>query len=79
MCGLCDIIPDKDKKGRIMVKNCFVLHEEAMNFFHEEYYILTIEFFSSHLAHVRILGSMECGKTRNYCFHANAPKNNIKL
>ena len=26
-----------------------------------------------------IIGSMECGNTRNDCFHDNAPKNNIKL
>ena len=35
MCELCDIIPDKDKKGRIMAKKCFVLHEEVINVFHE--------------------------------------------
>ena len=33
---------------------------------------------SCHLAHVRILGSMECGKTRNYCFQVNTG-NNLKL
>ena len=36
MCRLCDIIPEKDKRGRIMAKKCFVLREEIMGFFHEE-------------------------------------------
>ena len=34
---------------------------------------------SFHLPHLRILGSMECGETINYCLHGNASKNNIKL
>ena len=34
MCKLCDIIPDKDKKGRIMAKKCFVLHEGVVYVFH---------------------------------------------
>ena len=71
-CELCDNILDKDKKGRLMVKKCFALHEEVIYVFHEKYYIPTIEKLIFHLAHVRILGSMEYGKTRNDCFHANA-------
>ena len=35
MCELCDIIPDKYNKGRIMVNKCFVLHEEVINFFQD--------------------------------------------
>ena len=34
VCELCDIIRDKDKKYRIMVKKCFVLHEEVIDVFH---------------------------------------------
>ena len=41
--------------------------------------VSTIEKLSFHLAHVRILGSMECGKTINDCFRANASKNNIEF
>ena len=73
MCGFCDIIPDKDTKGRIMVKKCFVLHEEVIDVFHEKI-ITTIEKLSFHLAHVRIIGSMEYEKTINYCLRANASK-----
>ena len=36
MCELCDIIPDKDKKGRIIMNKCFVLHEEVIDVFHEK-------------------------------------------
>ena len=57
----------------------FVLHEEVIYVFYEFFYIPTTGKLSFHLAHVRILGSMKFGKTRNGCFHANASKNNIKL
>ena len=43
MCELCDIILDKDKKGRIMVNKCFVLHQEVIYFFHEKCYIIEIQ------------------------------------
>ena len=42
-------------------------------------YIPTIEKLPFNLSHVSILGSMECGKTRNDCFLDNASKNNLKL
>ena len=35
-CELCDNILDKEKKVRIMVKKCFVLHEEVIYVFHEK-------------------------------------------
>ena len=35
MCELFDIIPDKDKKGIIMVKAFFVLHNEVIDVFHK--------------------------------------------
>ena len=38
-----------------------------------------MEKFRFHLAHVSILGSMECGKTRNDPFHENSWKNHLKL
>ena len=79
ICESCDILTGKDKKGRIMAKKCFVLHEEVTDFFYEMFYITTIEKLSFHLAHVRILGSTECGNTRNDCFRANTSKNNIKF
>ena len=34
---------------------------------------------SFRLPPVRILGSMECGRSRNDCFRSSASKNNIKL
>ena len=45
MCEFCDIIPDKYKKGRIMVKKCFVLHKELIAAFRKFFYIPTIENF----------------------------------
>ena len=54
-----------------MAKKCFVLHEEVIDIFHDKCYFPTIEKLSFHLAHVRIIGSMERGKTENYCFHDN--------
>ena len=79
ICELCDDILEKDKRGRINAKKCFVLHEEVIYVFHEKNYITTIEKLSFNLTHVRIIGSMECGNTRNYCFRVNASKNNEKL
>ena len=43
MCELCDNILDKDNKGILIVKKYFVLHEEVIDVFHEEYYIPPIE------------------------------------
>ena len=71
---LCENIPDKYKKGILMANKCFVLHEEITDALNGKYYIPTIAKLSFHLAHVRIIGSMECGKNRNDCFHANASK-----
>ena len=39
-CELCDNMLDKDKKGRLMVKNFF---EEVIDVFHEKYNIAGIE------------------------------------
>ena len=38
-----------------------------------------MEKLSFHLAHVRILGSMDYWETRNDFFRSNASKNSIKL
>ena len=54
----------------------FVPHEEVID---EKYYIPTIEKVSFHLGHVRILGSMEYGNTRNDCFHDNASNIYLKF
>ena len=61
-----------------MRRNVFFLHEEVIDIFHELFYIPTIEKLSFHLAHVRILASMEFWNTRNDCYHNNALEN-IKL
>ena len=53
-----DIIPDKDKKVRIMAKKCFVLREEVIDVFRVFLYIPKIEKLSFHLTHVRIIGPM---------------------
>ena len=57
-CKLCDSILDKDKKGILLVRKCFVIYDEVIDVFHEKYYIPTIEKLQFHLAHVQILGSM---------------------
>ena len=43
MCELWYNILDKDKKGIIMVKKCFVIQEKVIDALHEKYYISTIE------------------------------------
>ena len=60
-----------------MVKKCFVIHEEVIDVFHEKIYIPTIEQLSFNIFCVSIIGSMEYGKNRNYCFRENASKINI--
>ena len=61
-----------------MAKKCFILHEEVIDAFYNFFYIPTIEKLTLHLALVRILGSMEYGKTRHF-FHDNVPKKYTKL
>ena len=79
MYDLCDNILDKYKREEIMVNKSFVIHEEVIDIFHENFHIPTIEKLSFYLGRFRIVGSMECEKTRNDCFHNNVPKNNIEL
>ena len=43
MCELCDNIQDKDKRGKIVLKKTFVLHEEVIDIFCDKYHIPTIE------------------------------------
>ena len=77
MCELCDIISEKDKKGRIMMKNIFVIREEVIYVFQGEKYSHNGN-SSFHISHVRIIASMECGKTRNY-FSAIMHKKQFKV
>ena len=62
-----------------MVTECFVLHKDVIDIFHAKFYIPTIEKLSFRLFCVRVLGSMEFGKTRNDFFHDNAFKNRVKV
>ena len=58
-----------------MAKKRFVINEEEIDVFHNIFYIPKIEKLSFHISHVRIIGSMECGKTRNEYFHeSSGPK-----
>ena len=79
MCELCDNFLNKENRVRIMIQKCFVLREEVIYVFHENKYIPTIEKLSFSLVHVKIIGSMECGKTKNDYLHDNASNNFIKL
>ena len=65
----------KDKRRKITVKKCFVLYKEVIDVFHNKSYIPAIENLSLHLAHVRIVGSMEYGKTTNKYFNRSSLKN----
>ena len=51
-----------------MANKCFVFHEEVIDVFHNKFYIPTREKLSFFLSHVSIIGSMECGRTRNDYF-----------
>ena len=77
-CKLCDDISDKDNRRRIILKKCFVLHEEFMDIFHENNYIPTIEKLQYHLSYVSIIASMECRRTRNGSFHESKTNINLK-
>ena len=66
------MIQYKDKRIKIRVKKCFVLHEEVIDYFHNNFYIPTTEKFSFHLSHVEIIRSMEYGKTRCDLFKMGA-------
>ena len=57
-----------------MVKKRFVILKEDIDVFHKIFYIPTIEKLSFHISHVRIIGSMECRKTRNEYFHESLCK-----
>ena len=57
-----------------MMKKYNVFHEEFIDVFHDKFHIPKVEHFSFDLAHVRIIGSMKCGKTRNDCFHNHTTK-----
>ena len=54
-----------------MVDNVFVLHEVIIDVFHEKICIPKIEKLSFNIAHVRIIGPVECDKTINDSFHDN--------
>ena len=60
------------------MKTSVVLHEEVIDYFHNHFYIPTIEKILFNLAHEKNLGSMECGKTR-YDPFKEYEKNNMKL
>ena len=55
-----------DKREKIMMKKSFVLNGEVVDVFN--FFYLAIEFFSFHIARVRIFGSMECGKPEMIIF-----------
>ena len=57
-----------------MVKKHFLINEEKIDVFHNIFYIPTIEKLSFHISHVRIIGSMECRKTRNEYHHESLCK-----
>ena len=73
-CELCDNTQYKYNRGIIMAKKCFVVHEEVINVFHEKIYTPTIEKVSFHLDRVRIIGSVEFGKTKNGYSHDRTSK-----
>ena len=73
-CELFDNVLEKEKMDRIMANKRFVLREKVIDIFHEILYIPTTKQCDFIFFHVSILGSMECGKTRNDCFSTNVYK-----
>ena len=63
MCKLCDNILDKDNKGRLMVKKCSLWG--SYRCISWKYFISAIEKLSFHIAHVRIIDSMNVGRLEN--------------
>ena len=55
---------DRYKRGNIKAEKSSVIPEEVIDPFHKNVYITMVGKLSFHLEHVRILGSLECGKTR---------------
>ena len=61
-----------------MVNKRFVISKYVIDVFHNKLYIPTI-YFLFHIDHVRVIRSMECGKTINYYFQVNYGKRYLKL
>ena len=55
-CDLFDKIKLYGDKGNVWVKKSFVFNEEVIDYFHNTFYIPTIETLSFHHAHVIIFG-----------------------
>ena len=66
------------RMGKLWQRNFFP-HKEVIDAFHDKCYITTIKKLSFNLAYVRIIGSMECGNTRNDYFQVTSGKNNLNL
>ena len=60
------------------MKRCSVIQKEVRDVFHEIFYIPTIEKLPFRIDHVRLLGSIEFGKTRNYYSYDNTSKKRLK-
>ena len=58
-----DYLKYENEKGNVQV-NFFVLNEEFIDYFHDEFYITMIDKLSFHLTNVIIIVSLECVKIR---------------
>ena len=56
------MILNRDNKGRITVKKCFVLHKEVIGVFHGKVYIATIEKLSFDFIMFRLLVQWNMGR-----------------
>ena len=78
MCELCDRIKDKENRGKIMVKKFFVLHKEAIDVFHNKFFIPTIK--NCHFILIMLGFLVQWNLERlEIIFHHNASKKDIKL
>ena len=57
-----------------MANKCSVLQKKVVDVFCGKFHSTTIEKLSFHFSRYRIIGSIECGKTKNDFFHDNASK-----
>ena len=63
-CDLFEKIQEKENRGKIQMNKSVQLFKKSWPFFHYTFYTPTIEKLSFHIAHVIILGSLECGNTK---------------
>ena len=68
ICYMCEQQYLPDSSTKIYTRNELVVMETTISYFHTSFYIPAIQKLSSHLPHVRIIGTNHCGKLRCTAF-----------